>query len=321
MNRRLFLAGMGAICVPCQVHGQARMRRVALVTIADLKRQPLASLVDGLRQLGYEEGRNLELLPSIAEGTYGKLAAAAKAAVDRHPDVIVTDGSTATRAVKAATQTIPVVMVVGSDPVEHGFVRQLARPEANITGIAHNGQALAAKRVELAKEVIPRLRRIGVIWSSESATQAATLKIIETAAARLEIGVFAVDVREASGLTPAFARLADARVEALIPAPNSMYDREVRQITNLAATNNIPVVHNGVVWAQNGALITYASDRMAEYRRAAVLVDKILKGAKPAELPVEQPTKFDLVINLKTAKALGIEIPKSVLFRADRVIE
>jgi putative tryptophan/tyrosine transport system substrate-binding protein len=320
VKRRLFLAGIGAICTG-YVHGQLRMHRVAMVTIADVKRQPLASLVDGLRQLGYQEGRNLELLPSMAEGTYGKLAAAAKAAVDRHPDVIVTDGSTATRAVKAVTQTIPVVMVVGSDPVEHGFVRQLARPEANITGIAHNGQALAAKRVELAKEVFPRLRRIGVIWSSESATQAATLKIIETAAARLEIGVFAVEVREASGLKAAFARLADAGVEALIPAPNSMYDREIRQIMHLAAMNKIPVVHSGVVWAQNGALITYASDRMAEYRRAAMFIDKILKGAKPAELPVEQPTKFDLVINLKTAKALGIAIPKSVLFRADEVIE
>jgi putative tryptophan/tyrosine transport system substrate-binding protein len=142
MNRRLFLAAIGAICVPCHVHGQPRMRRVALVTIADLKRQPLASLVDGLRQLGYEEGRNLELLPSMAEGTYGKLAAAAKAAVDRHPDVIVTDGSTATRAVKAATQTIPVVMVVGSDPVEHGFVRQLARPEATLQALHTTGRPL-----------------------------------------------------------------------------------------------------------------------------------------------------------------------------------
>lgn len=321
MKRRRFLASLATVPFVSRAVAQQRQRRVALVTIADVKRQPLASLVERLRELGYEQGRNLELLPSMAEGAYGKLEEAAKAAIERQPEVIVTDGSTATRAVQAATRTIPIVMVVGVDPIEHGFVRQLARPEGNITGIAHGGQILSAKRVELLKEVIPGLQRLGVIWSGESASQAASLKIIETAAFRLGIAVFPVEVRQANTLKAAFASLAEARVDALIPAPNSMFDREVKEILRLAAAYKVPIVHSGVVWARSGALFTYASDRLAEYRRAAVLIDKILKGAKPAEIPVEQPTKFELIINLKTAKALGIEIPKSVLFRADEVIQ
>jgi putative ABC transport system substrate-binding protein len=321
MKRRGFLGGIAALSLLRSARAQPRMRRVALVTIADLKRQPLASLVHGLRELGYEEGRNLELLPSTAEGSYAKLGAAAKAAVDRQPEVILTDGSTATRAVKAVTWTIPIVMVVGVDPVEHGFVRQLARPEGNITGIAHSGQVLSAKRVELLKEVMPGARRIGVIWSGESASQAASLKIIEAAAARLGIGVFPVEVRQASALKAAFGTLADARVDALVPAPNSMFDREVKEIIRLSVAHKIPSVHSGEVWARSGALLTYGSDRPAEYRRAAALIDKILRGAKPADLPVEQPTKFKLIVNLNAARALDIEIPIAVLFRADEVIQ
>jgi putative tryptophan/tyrosine transport system substrate-binding protein len=321
MKRRSFLASVAAISLVGSAWAQQRMRRVALVTIADVKRQPLASLVEGLRQLGYEQGRNLELLPSTAEGAYSKLADAAKAAVERQPDVIVTDGSTATRAAKAATRTIPIVMVVGVDPIEHGFVKQLARPEGNITGIAHAGQVLSAKRVELLKEVIPGIQRVGVIWSGESASQAASLKLIEAAAARLGIAVFPAEVRHSSALKAAFASLAKARVEALIPAPNAMFDREAKEIVRLADVYKIPVVYSGLDWARSGALFTYASDRLTDYRRAAVIVDKILKGAKPAEMAIEQPTKFELIINLKTAKALGIDIPKSVLFRADQVIQ
>jgi putative ABC transport system substrate-binding protein len=322
MNRRCFVAALAAgLAAPRVVNAQPRSRRVALVTIADLTRQPLASLVHGLRELGYEEGRSLEFLPSTAGGSYARLGEAAKEAVTREPDVIVTDGSTATRAAKAATWTIPIVMVVGVDPIEHGFVRKLARPEGNITGIATSGQLLSAKRLELLKEILPQARKVGVLWSGESAQQMASLKLIEAAAPRFGLSVIPAEVRKPSALPAAFAALSDAGVHALVPVSSSMFEREVAEIVRLVAVHKIPAVHPRAIWPRNGGLLSYGSDQEANFRRAAVIVDKILKGAKPGDLPVEQPSKFELVINLKAAKALGIEIPKSVLFRADEVIQ
>jgi putative ABC transport system substrate-binding protein len=319
MDRRRFLAGLAAT-VAATAHAQPRMRRVAVVAVGDIAKQPLASLVQGLRELGYEAGRNLEVIPAT-HASYARLAEIAADAVRREPEVIVTYGSTATRAAKAATWTIPIVMVVGVDPIEHGFVRTYARPEGNITGIAHSSHLLSVKRVELLKEVLPGIRRFGVLWSAESASQPAAVKQIAAAATRLGLSMHPVEVSDPRALKDAFVSFAEGRVEALLPVASALLTREMAQVVRLATSHRIPAVYAGADAVRSGGLISYGPDYSAQFRHAAVYVDRIFKGAKPAEIPVEQPTKFEMIVNLKTAKALGIEIPKSVLFRADEVIE
>jgi putative ABC transport system substrate-binding protein len=291
-----------------------------VVSVNDLRRPPLASLVHALRDLGYEEGRNLELLAPVA-AQYGGLEAMAASLAKREPEVFVAYGTTATRAAKAATWTIPIVMLVGTDPIKSGFVRSLARPEGNITGIVTNIQMLAVKRVELLKEMLPGVRRVGVLWSAESATQAGTMKDIETAALRLGLSVHSVEVSDPRALKAAFDKLSGAHVEAFIPANSALFIRERAEVARLAASHKLPAVYPDPSIVREGGLISYGPDEAAQFRRVAEFVDRILKGAKPGDLAVEQPSKYEMLINVKAAKALGIEIPKSVLFRANEVIQ
>jgi putative ABC transport system substrate-binding protein len=249
------------------------------------------------------------------------LSTAAGEAVGRGAEVIVTDSSSATRAAKAATSAIPIVMVVGVDPVEYGFVKTLAHPDGNITGIAHSAQFLSAKRLELLKEVLPSLRRVGVLWNGESASQAASLKLTENAAAKLGLKVLPADVRQPRDLPAAFASLSKAGAQALVTVPSAAMAPHYDEILRLAGVHKMPVVSSRPDEPRKGALFSYGSDWQASFRRAAVFVDKILKGAKPADLPVEQPTKLEMVVNLRTARALGIVIPQKVLVRADEVIQ
>jgi putative ABC transport system substrate-binding protein len=320
VNRRRFVAGIVGLSLARSANAQPQMRRVAVVSVADVARPPLASLIQGLRELGYEAGRNLEIIPAT-HASYARLGEMAANAVKRDPEAIVTWGSTATRAAKAATWSIPIVMVVGIDPIEHGFVRTYARPDGNITGIAMSSHLLSVKRVELLKEVLPAVRRFGVLWSAESASQPITIKHIEAAAGRLGLNMHAVEVSDPRALKGAFAKFAEAGVEALLPISSAMLTRESAEIVRLAASHRIPTVYAGAAPVRSGGLISYGPDISAQFRHAAAFVDRILKGAKPAEMPIEQPTKFEMIVNLKTAKALGIEIPKSVLFRADEVIQ
>ena len=320
MKRRRLLIAVAAAPLFAAAQAQPRVRRVAVVSVSDLKRPPLLALVQGLRDLGYEEGRNLELLaPAVAQ--YGRLAEAAAALVKREPEVIVTWGTTATRAAKAATWTIPIVMQVGTDPIKSGFVRTLARPEGNITGIVTNVQVLSVKRVELLKELLPGVRRVGILWSAESATQAGTMKDIETAALGLGLSVYPVEVSDARALKAAFDSLSGARVEALIPANSALLTREAAEIARLAVAHKLPAVYPERAAVRQGGLISYGPDESVLFRRVAVYVDRILKGAKPGEMPVEQPSKFEMIVNLKAAKDIGIEIPKTLLFRVDEVIQ
>jgi len=320
MKRRYFLAASGSLLLPLPARAQPRMRRVGVVSVGELKRQPLASLVQGLRELGHEEGRNLELLAPTAS-QYGRLEELAAVLVKREPEVIVTWGTTATRAAKAATWTTPIVMVIGGDPVASGFVRSLARPEGNITGISTSAQALSLKRVELVREMLPGIRRIGLLWSGESGSQAITMKRVEDAAVKMGLAVHDAEVSDPRALKAAFEALSAAKVEALIPIASALLNRESAEIAKLALARRIPVIAYEDNAVRAGALVSYGPDYPAQFRRAATLVDRVLKGAKPAEMAVEQPTKFELVINLKTAKTLGIEIPKEVMFRADEVIQ
>jgi len=319
-GRRRLLLATAALPWAGTAWAQPRKRRIAVVSVTDLKRPPLVSLVHGLRELGYEEGRDIELLAPIA-GQYARLDEVAADLIKREPEVLVAYGTTATRAAKAATWTIPIVMVVGTDPVKSGFVRTLARPEGNITGIVSNAQMLSVKRVELLKEILPKIRRVGILWSAESATQARTMKEMETAALQRGLEVHRVEVSDPRELQTAFRSLSSAGVEAFLPTNSALLLREGSQVARLAVEHKLPGVHSDYNTVRQGGFVSYGSDEPALFRRIAVFVDRILKGAKPGDIPVEQASNYLLAVNLKTAKALGVEIPKTVLFRADESIQ
>ncbi len=326
MNRRETLRALVALCAAAAspraaAQTPAAKRRVAIVAAGSLARQPLASLVDGLRSLGYVDGRDIEFLPPSAKPGYGPLAALAADAVQRGADVIVSFGTTATEAAKKATASVPIVMVVGTDPVALGFVSNLARPEGNITGLATSNQLLIAKRVELLKEIVPRMRRIAVLWNPASSGQKASLSLIEQAASRLDAKVHAVEIRGVADVEAAAASLSKAGVDALLAVPSTTFLEMGPQLVKLAARLKLPAIYSHADFVRAGGLISYSPDLNDQLRRAAVYVDRILKGAKPGDLPVEQPTKFELVANRGAAKVLGIAIPQAVLVRADEVIE
>jgi putative ABC transport system substrate-binding protein len=321
MKRRDLLLATGALFMHPQAGAQPAPRRVAVVAVGSLDRQPLASLVDGLRALGHEAGRNLELSPPATKQGYAVLSALAADAVRNRAEVIVTFGTTATQAAMKATSVIPIVIVVGTDPVEMGFVRNYARPEGNVTGQAHAAQELVAKRLVLLREIVPTMRRLGVVWNPASSGQAASLRLVEQEARRLGVGVHPVEVRGAADLERARAAIAAARLDALIIVPSTQFLELGRELVRLAAAARLPAAFTHADFVDAGGLMSYSPDLKDQFRHAAVYVDRILKGARPAELPVEQPVKFELVINRGTARALGLSIPQSVLLRADRVVE
>jgi len=321
MKRRSFLAGMLAAPFAGAAHAQSRMRRVAVVTLGSASRQPVASLVEGLRELGYEDGRTLELLPPWPKAQYAQLPAMAAAAVERGAEVIVASGTSAAVAARKTTRTVPIVMVVGSDPVAMGFVTNLARPEANITGLATSTQVLVAKRVELLRETVPGLRRLAALWNSDSAGQKSSLDILVAAAARAGVRVDAIDLRGREGVSGVSDLLAKERPDALTALPSTTLRALGAEVIKLAAIHKLPAIYSNPELVREGALMAYSPDPRVQHRRAAYYVDRILRGAKPGDLPVEQPIKFELAVNLKTAKALGITIPQSVLLRADAVIQ
>ncbi|OGA40092.1 MAG: hypothetical protein A3G28_05835 [Betaproteobacteria bacterium RIFCSPLOWO2_12_FULL_68_19] len=321
MSRRRFLAVLLAAPFLGEARAQRRPRRVAVVTLGSLEKHPLASLLEGLRELGYEHGRNIEILAPRPAAAYRDLPKMAAAAVEGRADVIVAHGASATRAVKAATATIPIVMVVGADPVEMGFVGNFARPEANLTGLGTETHLLIAKRVELLTEIVPRMRRLAVLWNSSSAGQSASFKLLRQACEPLGIDLLTIDLRGRDGLAGVPESLAKARAHALIVLSATTLARLGPQVVELAARHRVPAVYADAELVRQGGLAAYSPDAGAQLHRAAYYVDRILKGAKPAELAVEQPTKFELVLNLKTAKALGLTIPPRVMIRADRVIE
>jgi putative ABC transport system substrate-binding protein len=321
MKRRSFLVGMLAVPFAGTAYAQSRMRRVAVVTLSSLSRQPLASLFEGLRELGYENGRNVELLLPEPKTQYRQLPAMAAAAVERGAEVIVAYGATAIAATKRTTRTVPIVMIVGADPVALGFITNLARPEGNITGLATSTQVLIAKRMELLRESVPGLRRLAVLWNSDSAGQKSSLDILVAAATRAGVTVDAIDLRGRNGVSGVSDLLAKDRPDALTPLSSTTLRALGPEVIKLAAAHKLPAIYADPELVREGALMAYSADTKAQVRRAAYYVDRLLKGAKPGDLPVEQPTKFELAVNLKTARALGITIPQSVLLRADELIQ
>jgi len=277
-----------------------------------------------LRELGYIEGQNIAIEYRYAEGKLDRLPALAADLVRLKVDIIVAaGGDTMVRAAKNATKTIPIVMVgTGGDPVEAGLIDSLARPGGNVTGITTLSRELGGKRLELLKEAVTKVARVAVLY--DPATSAAVLEVKEdlpVAARALRLTIQSWEIRAANDFDSVFAALNKQRPDGLyVPAGALMRDNRKR-IAGLAIKSRLPSMYNNREAVNAGGLMSYGADRADSFRRVAYYVDRILKGAKPADLPVEQPTKFELVINLKTAKQIGVTIPQSVLYRADKVIK
>ena len=273
-----------------------------------------------LRELGYVEGKSIIIEWRNADGKVVDLPAIAADLVRLKPDAIVTAGPQVTRVAKEATSTIPIVMAFDNDPVASGHVATLARPGENITGLSTLSPELSGKQLELLKEVIVGLSRVGVLGTSNQPGYAQVAKQIETAAKTLGVKLQILDVLSPKDIETAFRNASTGRAEAVLVLASAVVASRRTQIVQLAVQNRLPTIYPYLEYVEAGGLMSYGVQVNDLYRRAAIYVDKILKGAKPADLPVEQPTKFELVINLKTAKQIDLVIPPNVLARADRVI-
>ena len=275
----------------------------------------------GLRELGYVEGQNIAIEYRFAEGRPERLPALAAELVRLKVDVIVTGGPPAPEAAKQATGTIPIVFAVAGDPVAEGLVASLARPGGNITGLASIAPEVVGKQLELLKEVAPKVSRVAVLQNPSNQAHPLRLRQAEGAARALGVQLHIVQARTPPEIDAAFAAMRSQRAGGVLVLRDPLFLAQRTQIAALAAKSRLPAVYGLREEAEAGGLMAYGANVPLMYRRAATYVDKILKGAKPADLPVEQPTKFELVINLKTAKALGLTIPPSLLQRADEVIQ
>ena len=281
----------------------------------------LQAFRQGLRDLGWVEGHNIALEVRSADGKYERLPQLAAELVRLNVAVIVASSTPVALAAQHATTTIPIVIQFVADPIGSGLVASLARPGGNITGWTHLGRELRGKYVELIKGAVPGATRIGVLWNPANPIHRPSLKDVEAAAQALKVQLHDVGAQDPAEFESAFAALARERVEALVVLPDGMFQAQGAQIIALAARSRLPAIYGMMELAKAGGLMGYGVNFFDMYRHGASFVDRILKGAKPADLPVEQPTKFELVLNLKTAKALGLTIPQSVLVRADEVIQ
>ena len=281
----------------------------------------LEAFRQGLRTLGYVEGQNLIMESRYAEGREERLPALAAELVRLQVEVIVAGGTSTIRAVQHATRTIPIVMAVSYDPVGRGLVASLARPGGNTTGVSSLGTELPGKRLELLKEMVPQSARVAVLANPAAGGYASVMHNLTRAAQALGLHLRVVELRRAEELDTAFATMTREGVDALLVVPDrALMDGLRGRTVDLAATHRLPAMYDGREYVAAGGLISYGPSLLDMFQRAATYVDRILKGAKPADLPVAQPTKFELVINLKTAKALGLTIPPTILFQADEVI-
>ena len=323
MNRRKFIHALVLAAVASAPVAEAqpggRVYRVGI--LAGEASAGIQSFRQALRDSGYIEGRNLVIEARYDKGHPERLPALAADLVRLKVDVIFASSSTYVHAAKQATGSIPIVFAVHNDPVGTGDVASLAHPGGNITGTTQMATDLSAKQLELLREAIPGVTRLGVLWNPTTPSHAPALKETEAAARALGVRLSKLQAENGSELERAFATAARERVEAVFVMTSPMAVQERGRLVSLAARHRIPTMHTRRLFVEVGGLLAYGTDLLDLHRRAAGYVDKILRGAKPANLPVEQPTRFELVINLKTAKALGLTIPQSVLLRADHLIE
>jgi len=326
MNRRegvLALLALGA--APLAGHAQTPRRSVPRVGfLISETRSGQASRIEalraGLRELGYIDGETIVIDVRTADGDYGRLPALAQALVEHKVDLIVTFGVRAAVAAQRIPKTLPLVIPATADPVASGLVRSLARPDANITGSTIFGLELNAKRLALLKETVPRIARAGVLVNPVNAALEPSLAAMRPTSEALRVELRVVEARTPGDIDSAFARLAHDRADALVVQQDTLFAANHPRIARLAADGKLPSAGNRE-YAEAGGLLGYGASDAALYRRGAYFVDRIVRGASPSELPFERPTEFELVVNIKTARALRLEVPRSVLLGADRVIE
>jgi putative ABC transport system substrate-binding protein len=279
------------------------------------------SFLQGMRELGYIEGKNFVIEARFADGKREALPGLAAELIARKVDVIVATGTPVNSALQKATRTLPIVSTVSSDPAGDGSAASLARPGGNITGLSNFAPELGQKQVELLTVCVPKLSRFAVLVNPSNPEHLGRLKLVESAAGKVGIRILAVDGGTPDEITRGFGAMARDRTQAVLVLGDTFFLQQVRQIAELALKHRLPSIFLNLEHVETGGLMSYGPNFTDNFRRAARYVDKILKGAKPADLPIEQPTKFELVINLKTAKALGLTIPQSLLLRADQVVQ
>jgi putative ABC transport system substrate-binding protein len=327
-RRKLLLAlGAGALAAPfasfASFAQQSRnILRIGLLWIkGDGSSQYVAAFREGLGTLGYVEDKNVRIDDRSLVDRYERLPEAAGRLVSQKVDVIVCYGATAMQAASKATSTIPIVVVSGGDPVKLGVAASLSRPGGNVTGLTSISQELSGKRLELLTEMVPGMRRLAVILYPGSPAEVASLKSYEVSARALNLEVRPVEVRAPGEIAPAIAGISRMDVQAIAVVGSTLLSANTKQVVAAIKKVRLPAIYANSDFPQAGGLLAYAPNLSVGFRRAATYVDKILKGAKPGDIPIEQPTIFELVVNMKTAKALSIKIPNSILLRADKVIE
>ena len=313
-----------ALCSSAEAQQPAKIFKIGYLSVQTDARGSRGGSRQLVRQhlhaLGYVDGKNIVFEYRYADNKLDRLPGLADEIVRHKVDLILASSNPAALAAKNATKTIPIVFLGAGDPVALGLVDSLARPGENITGITSIAEVLAGKRLEILKETIPKLFRVAVLWNPQSPDSVQQWKESQLAARDLGLQLHSMEVSNADKLDSAFNEAKKARSTALVGTHTSPFTTHQKRIVDLAAKNRLPAIYPREDYVDTGGLMSYGADRAEPYRRAASMIDKILKGAKPAELPVEQPTKFELIINLKTAKQIGVIIPPNVLARADRVI-
>src|SRR5215510_5400849 len=302
----------------------AKIPRIGYVRVVGVPSIPgpnVEAFRQGLKGLGYVEGKNILIEFRYADGKRDRVPSLVTKLVQLKVDVLVSGDDPALRAAKEATKTIPIVMVINQDPVATGLIDSLARPGGNITGISRLTRELSGKRLELLTEVVPGMERVGILWDSSSEGSKISFQEYQAAARALKIQLKSLEVRGPDpDLDGAFQSAVKGRTSTLVAVGGGLLNRHRKQIANYAIKHRLPSMYDSNLWIEPGGLISYSSDDIENYRRAALLVDKILKGTKPADIPVEQPTKFELIINLKTAQQIGVTIPPELLARATKII-
>jgi len=318
----LFAGAVLAVAIIAEAQQLKKVPRIGYLSATSPSVNPtrVEAFRHGLRELGYVEGKSIIIEWRYAEGKLNRVGELAADLVRLKVDVIVTGGPTITPAVKEATTTIPIVMGYDNDPVGSGFVASLARPGGNITGLSALSPELSGKRLELLKEIIPRLSHVAVLGTSTQAGNAQALKEVKLAGQVLRVQLQYLDVLDPKDIETAFRAASKERADAVLVLVGAVLNTHRKQIADLAVKSRLPAIYGQPQYVEDGGLLSYAPSYTDLFQRAATYVDKILKGAKPADLPVEQPTKFEFIINLKAAKQIGVTIPPAVLARADRVI-
>jgi putative tryptophan/tyrosine transport system substrate-binding protein len=328
MNRKVsclaLCAMLLALCASAEAQQAGKVYRIGLLFFAGFPSSITARIEafrQGLREAGYVEGKNVVIEYRYAEGKQDRLSVLGSELVHLKMDVIVTAGGSGTRAAKKATSTIPIVMTNDPDPVGNGFVASLARPGGNITGLSTLAPELSGKRLEILREVVPKLSRVAVLGTSTVPGYAPVFKETELAAKTFGMKLQYLDVLDSKDVETAFRAATKEEADAVLALTSGVLSSQRARIVELAVKNRLPGMYNTREFVEGGGLMYYGINRLDLDRRAATFVDKILRGAKPADLPVEQPTKFEFSINLKAAKQIGLTIPPNVLARADRVIK